>query len=53
MTAQRILSSRVGDRQTDEGSHEEEFIERFSDRIQALAASHDLLAENQWHSIAI
>jgi PAS domain S-box-containing protein len=32
---------------------QEEFIKRFSDRIQALAASHDLLAKNEWQSIAI
>ena len=31
----------------------EEFVQRFSDRIQALAASHDLLAESQWQSIAV
>jgi PAS domain S-box-containing protein len=30
-----------------------EFVQRFSDRIQALAASHDLLAKSQWQSIAV
>jgi PAS domain S-box-containing protein len=30
-----------------------EFVDRFSKRIQALAASHDLLAKNEWHSIAV
>lgn len=30
-----------------------EFVDRFSERIQALAASHDLLARSEWHSIAI
>ena len=28
-------------------------MQRFSDRIQALAASHDLLAKSQWQSIAV
>src|SRR6185295_12890290 len=32
---------------------QEEFVRRFSDRIQALAASHDLLASSQWQSIAV
>jgi PAS domain S-box-containing protein len=32
---------------------QEDFVKRFSDRIQALAASHDLLAKNEWQSIAI
>ena len=32
---------------------QEEFVKRFSDRIQALATSHDLLAESQWQSIAV
>jgi PAS domain S-box-containing protein len=31
---------------------QKEFVRRFSDRIQALAASHDLLAKSQWQSIA-
>lgn len=31
----------------------EEFVDRFSERIQALAASHDLLAKSKWHSIAV
>lgn len=31
----------------------EEFVQRFSDRVQALAASHDLLAKSQWQSIAV
>jgi PAS domain S-box-containing protein len=31
----------------------QEFVRRFSDRIQALAASHDLLAKSQWQSIAV
>lgn len=31
----------------------EEFADRFSERIQALAASHDLLAKSKWHSIAV
>jgi PAS domain S-box-containing protein len=30
-----------------------EFVQRFSDRVQALAASHDLLAKSQWQSIAV
>jgi two-component sensor histidine kinase len=30
-----------------------EFVRRFSQRIQALAASHDLLARSQWKSVAI
>lgn len=30
-----------------------EFVDRFSKRIQALAASHDLLAKSEWHSIAV
>ena len=32
---------------------QEEFVQRFSDRIQALAASHDLLAKSEWQSIAV
>ena len=32
---------------------QDEFVRRFSLRIQALAASHDLLARSQWKSIAI
>ena len=32
---------------------QEEFVQRFSDRIQALATSHDLLAKSQWQSIAV
>ena len=31
----------------------EEFVRRFSDRVHALAASHDLLAKSEWHSIAV
>lgn len=30
-----------------------EFVQRFSQRIQALAASHDLLARSEWKSVAI
>jgi PAS domain S-box-containing protein len=33
--------------------NQEEFVDRFSDRIQALAASHDLLAKSKWQSIAV
>jgi two-component sensor histidine kinase len=33
--------------------NQQEFVRRFSQRIQALAASHDLLARSQWKSIAI
>ena len=32
---------------------QKEFVRRFSDRIQALAASHDLLAKSQWQCIAL
>ena len=32
---------------------QEDFVKRFSDRVQALAASHDLLSKNEWQSIAI
>jgi PAS domain S-box-containing protein len=32
---------------------QEDFVKRFSDRVQALAASHDLLAKNEWQSIVI
>jgi PAS domain S-box-containing protein len=32
---------------------QEEFVKRFSDRIQALATSHDLLAKSEWHSILV
>lgn len=32
---------------------QEEFVKRFSDRVQALAASHDLLAKSEWRSVAI
>ena len=39
-------------RQTTAPNHEE-FVKRFSDRIQALAASHDLLAKSEWRSIAV
>ena len=31
----------------------DEFIERFSDRIRALAASHDLLVKNEWKSVEL
>jgi two-component sensor histidine kinase len=31
----------------------EEFVQRFSDRVQALAASHDLLAKSEWQRIAV
>jgi PAS domain S-box-containing protein len=31
----------------------EDFIERFSDRIQALSANHDLLIRNQWHGVEV
>jgi PAS domain S-box-containing protein len=30
-----------------------EFVQRFSNRLQALAANHDLLVKNQWQSIAV
>jgi PAS domain S-box-containing protein len=32
---------------------QEEFVKRFSDRIQALATSHDLLARSEWQSISV
>ena len=32
---------------------QEEFVKRFSDRIQALATSHDLLAKSEWQSISV
>ena len=32
---------------------QEDFAKRFSDRIQALATSHDLLAKSQWQSISV
>jgi PAS domain S-box-containing protein len=32
---------------------QEEFVRRFSDRVRALAASHDLLAKSEWRSVAI
>ena len=31
----------------------EEFVQRFSDRIQALAASHDLLVKSEWKGIEL
>jgi PAS domain S-box-containing protein len=31
----------------------EDFVQRFSNRVQALAASHDLLVKNQWQSIGV
>jgi PAS domain S-box-containing protein len=31
----------------------EDFIERFSERIQALSASHDLLVRNEWNGVEI
>jgi PAS domain S-box-containing protein len=31
----------------------QEFVQRFSNRVQALAASHDLLVKNQWQSIGV
>lgn len=31
----------------------EEYVQRFSDRVHALAASHDLLARSEWRSIAL
>jgi two-component sensor histidine kinase len=39
-------------RQTRAATHED-FVERFSGRIQGLAASHDLLANNEWQRIAL
>ena len=33
--------------------NQKEFVRRFSERVQALAASHDLLAKSQWQSIAV
>jgi PAS domain S-box-containing protein len=39
-------------RQT-KATSQEEFIQRFSDRVRALAASHDLLAKSEWRSIAL
>jgi len=33
--------------------NQDEFIKRFSDRVQALAASHDLLAKSEWRSISV
>jgi PAS domain S-box-containing protein len=30
-----------------------EFVQRFSNRVRALAASHDLLVKSQWRSIAV
>jgi two-component sensor histidine kinase len=33
--------------------NQEEFVKRFSDRVQALAAGHDLLAKSEWRSIAV
>jgi PAS domain S-box-containing protein len=39
-------------RQTN-ASTQEEFAKRFSDRIQALARSHDLLAKSEWQSISV
>jgi two-component sensor histidine kinase len=33
--------------------NQQEFVRHFSQRIQALAASHDLLARSEWKSIAI
>lgn len=34
-------------------SEPEDFVPRFSDRIQALAASHDLLAQSEWRGVDI
>jgi PAS domain S-box-containing protein len=31
----------------------EDFVERFSERIQALAANHDLLVRNEWNGVEI
>jgi PAS domain S-box-containing protein len=31
----------------------EDFIERFTERIQALAANHDLLVQNEWHGVDV
>jgi PAS domain S-box-containing protein len=31
----------------------EDFVERFSERIQALAANQDLLVQNEWHGVEI
>ncbi|THD42935.1 MAG: response regulator [Bradyrhizobium sp.] len=33
--------------------NQEEFVRRFSDRLQALAASHDVLAKGKWRSVTI
>ncbi len=39
-------------RQT-KASNQEEFVDRFSDRVQALAAAHDLLVKSEWQSIDV
>jgi PAS domain S-box-containing protein len=39
-------------RQTATKNHED-FIERFSERIQALSANHDLLVRNEWNGVEI
>jgi two-component sensor histidine kinase len=33
--------------------HPEDFLERFSERIQALSANHDLLVRNEWNGVEI
>jgi PAS domain S-box-containing protein len=40
-------------RQTATSSGHERFVERFSDRIQALSANQDLLVRNAWHGVEI
>jgi two-component sensor histidine kinase/CheY-like chemotaxis protein len=49
--SKNILSVVMAVAQRTAASSPEEFVQRFSDRIRALATNHDLLVKNQWKSI--
>jgi two-component sensor histidine kinase len=49
--SKNILSVVMAVAQRTAASSPEEFVQRFSNRIRALATNHDLLVKNQWKSI--
>jgi PAS domain S-box-containing protein len=51
--SKNVLSVVLAIAQQTKAPNQDEFVRRFSDRVQALAASHDLLAKSEWRSIAV
>lgn len=49
--SKNILSVVMAVAQQTAASNPQEFVQRFSNRVQALAVNHDLLVKNQWKSI--